>query len=129
MFWRDVAVADVAVVPTADPMAGEYPRAFLVAKVGKKADHATAMDIFKFVDEKVAPHKRLRGGICWIEEIPKNPSGRNNDTLCRKPLKAELTELLDFIIGKILRRVLRDDPAKGLIPHPAGPSQSTTARL
>ncbi|TPX32218.1 hypothetical protein SmJEL517_g04605 [Synchytrium microbalum] len=88
------AVADVAVVPTPDDMAGELPRAFVVTKAGKQSKQ-TALDIMKFVDERVAKHKHLRGGICFVDEIPKNPS------------------------GKILRRVLRDDPAKGLIPHPA----------
>ena len=36
------------------------------------------------MDSKLAPHKRLRGGIQFVETIPKSPS------------------------GKILRRILRD---------------------
>ncbi len=37
----------------------------------------------------VAPHKRLRGGVRFVPEVPKNPS------------------------GKILRRVLREEAKKG----------------
>ena len=29
-----------------------------------------------FVAEKVAPHKKLRGGVVFIEEIPKTASGK-----------------------------------------------------
>lgn len=68
--------------------ATEVPRAYIVRSVkaeekGMK-DEVLEKDIKKWVDGKVASHKRLRGGIRFVEEIPKSAS------------------------GKILRRVLRD---------------------
>jgi 4-coumarate--CoA ligase len=82
------AVADVAVVGIASPNTeeGEIPRAFVVARPGHVI---SASDLVTFIDERVAAYKRLRGGVTFVSEIPRNAS------------------------GKILRRVLRDSVAKG----------------
>ena len=79
-------VADAAVIPVPDVEAGELPRAYVVLKQagGKAEEDKAAKDIAAFVEKKVAPHKKLRGGVVVIKEIPKSAS------------------------GKILRRVLRD---------------------
>ena len=65
--------------------AGELPKAFVVTKA-----MLTEQDVIAFVSEKVAPHKKLRGGVEFVESIPKNPS------------------------GKILRRQLREQEKKKL---------------
>ena len=110
-------------------MAGEFPRAFIVCKEGKQSA-GTAAEIFKFIDEKVSAHKRLKGGICFVDEIPKNPSGMNYvKCIGQKSANTPYTTI-DFLnAGKILRRVLRDDPAKGLIPYPADTTRTPSARL
>ena len=59
----------------------EVPRAFVVP--GKKISEKEIKD---FVKSKVAGYKQLRGGVIFVEAIPKNAS------------------------GKILRRQLRDGP-------------------
>jgi acyl-coenzyme A synthetase/AMP-(fatty) acid ligase len=41
-------------------------------------------DVSKWVADKVANHKRLRGGVVLIEAIPKSPSGK----ILRKDLRA-----------------------------------------
>lgn len=38
-----------------------------------KGDSAT---VIKWLETKVVPYKRLRGGICFVDEIPKSGSGR-----------------------------------------------------
>lgn len=48
----------------------ELPRAYLVRKEGAKVDAAQIND---FMKTRVAPHKRLAGGVSFIETIPKNP--------------------------------------------------------
>jgi long-chain acyl-CoA synthetase len=73
-------VADVAVVPKADPEAGEIPKAFIVLKDGESAEPE---EILEFVRGKVAGFKEIRE-VEFISQIPKSGS------------------------GKILRRVLRD---------------------
>lgn len=54
-----------------DLEAGELPKAFVV----RRSD-VTAEDVVKFVAARVAPHKKLRGGVEFIDQIPKSPSGK-----------------------------------------------------
>ncbi|KAL0851120.1 hypothetical protein ABMA28_006987 [Loxostege sticticalis] len=77
------AVKDVGVIGTPDSEAGELPTAFVVKKPGS---NVTEKDILDFVGTKVSPWKRLRGGVKFIEEIPKTGSG--------KILRRKLRELL-----------------------------------
>ncbi|KAI9023936.1 hypothetical protein DFJ74DRAFT_767471 [Hyaloraphidium curvatum] len=64
-------VLDCAVIPLPHPESGEVPKAYAVAKPGKQA-----FDLAGWVAERVSPHKKLRGGVEWCEEIPKSPSGK-----------------------------------------------------
>ena len=73
-----------------DLKAGELPKAFVV-----RHGDVTADDIVKFVAARVAPHKKLRGGVEFIDQIPKSPSGkilrrflrsRNNQSQTRSKL-------------------------------------------
>ena len=43
--------------------------------VSKNEDELTEMEIMQYVDENVAPHKRLRGGVDFISTIPKAVNG------------------------------------------------------
>lgn len=72
-------VKDAAVIGIPDEAAGELPLAFVV-----RQGNCTERDIIDFVAKRISPAKRLHGGVKFIDEIPKNPT------------------------GKILRRVLRD---------------------
>eukprot|EP01116_Phalansterium_solitarium_P019385 TRINITY_DN5388_c0_g1_i1.p2 TRINITY_DN5388_c0_g1~~TRINITY_DN5388_c0_g1_i1.p2 ORF type:complete len:536 (-),score=210.74 TRINITY_DN5388_c0_g1_i1:286-1893(-) len=81
------AVADCAVIGVPDQEAGELPRAYVVLAAGKKA---TAKEIQDFVASKLSHFKHLRGGVAFVDAIPKSLS------------------------GKILRRVLRDEAVKAL---------------
>ncbi|KAF4628656.1 hypothetical protein G7Y89_g9495 [Cudoniella acicularis] len=81
------SVADCAVIPVPNDAAGEVPKAFVVkaSSVGlEDNDHMVAREICKHVEEHKARHKWLKGGVEFIDVIPKSPS------------------------GKILRRLLRD---------------------
>ncbi|EEH40132.2 4-coumarate-CoA ligase [Paracoccidioides lutzii Pb01] len=84
-------IANVAVIGVESEVHGsEVPRAFVVLS-GKKVEDGTAADaeqIVQWLAGKVAPHKRLRGGVRFVHEIPKSAS------------------------GKILRRVLKDRARK-----------------
>ncbi|KAF2098599.1 4-coumarate-CoA ligase-like protein [Rhizodiscina lignyota] len=79
------SITDAAVIGVYDTeQATELPRAYCVLKKGVEQSDKTANEIASWVAGKVAPHKRLRGGIMFIDEVPKSAS------------------------GKILRRVLKD---------------------
>ncbi|CAL1533739.1 unnamed protein product, partial [Lymnaea stagnalis] len=75
-------VQDVAVIGVPDESSGELPKAFVVKKPGSKV---TEQEIIKFVEERVSPIKRLRGGVQIVDEIPKTPSGK----ILRRDLKAK----------------------------------------
>lgn len=64
-------ILDVAVVGVPNDEAGELPKAFIVPK-----GEVTEKDIIDFVADKVSPHKRLRGGVEFLEQIPKTASGK-----------------------------------------------------
>ena len=81
------SVADCAVVPVSDDAAGELPKAYVVksSSVGlEDNDRMVIRDIQKHVEQHKSRHKWLKGGVEFIDVIPKSPS------------------------GKILRRMLRD---------------------
>ena len=77
-------VADAAVVGVPDETSGELPRAFVVAATDSGVEErgggaAPPLDeaaVAAWVAERVAPHKRLRGGVAFVEQIPKSPSGK-----------------------------------------------------
>ena len=64
--------ADATVIPVEDDEAGELPRAYVV----RKSDDVTEESVLSFVGERVAPHKKLRGGVVFIDAIPKTASGK-----------------------------------------------------
>ncbi|MCS7139902.1 MAG: long-chain fatty acid--CoA ligase [Nitrososphaerota archaeon] len=84
ILYEHPAVKLCAVIGKPDPVAGEIPKAFVVLKEGMTA---TAEELMKFVNERVAPYKAIRE-----LEIRKE-----------LPLSA---------VGKVLRRVLREEELK-----------------
>ncbi|KAK7423800.1 hypothetical protein QQZ08_008843 [Neonectria magnoliae] len=87
-------VADAGVVGVHDKTeATEWPRAYVVARDRDRTEeqlHALAQELKAHVESHTARYKWLVGGIVFVEQIPKSPS------------------------GKILRRVLRDGGVRGL---------------
>mmetsp|Transcript_13167 Transcript_13167/g.21372 ORF Transcript_13167/g.21372 Transcript_13167/m.21372 type:complete len:568 (+) Transcript_13167:114-1817(+) len=75
VLYTHPSVMDTCVIPRACEEAGEIPRAYVSLKPEYK-DSTSEADIIKYVDEKVAPHKRLRGGVVFTENIPKTESGK-----------------------------------------------------
>jgi acetyl-CoA synthetase len=68
------AVAEAAVVPSADPVKGVVPKAFLILKPGQAPSRELALDIFRFVRRRLAPYKRVRR--LEFSELPKTISGK-----------------------------------------------------
>ena len=81
VLYQHPAVKECAVVGKPDPVAGEVPKAYVVLKEGSKA---TPEELIKFVEERVAPYKRIRE-VEIRDSLPKSH------------------------VGKILRRVLREE--------------------
>lgn len=80
------AVVDAAVIGvTID--GGEVPRAYIVRNPASKA---TEEDIAKWLEGKVARYKQLRGGVVFVDGIPKNPSGKILRSQLREKAKKEV---------------------------------------
>lgn len=69
-----IAVAEAAVVPSPDPRRLAVPKAFVVLKPGHAPNAETAAAILSFVEERVAPYKRIR--CIEFAELPKTISGK-----------------------------------------------------
>ena len=74
-------VQDVAVIGVPHNRLGEVPRAFIVKKVQDLGEE----ELQKFVGKEVADYKNLRGGIEFVQQIPKSPAGK----ILRKDLRAQ----------------------------------------
>lgn len=71
------AVNDVAVIGVYDQeRVTELPRAYIVLAGGYKGDEKMEKELKGWLDAKVAPHKRLRGGIRFVDAIPKSNAGK-----------------------------------------------------
>ncbi|KAL8713619.1 MAG: hypothetical protein Q9220_002481 [cf. Caloplaca sp. 1 TL-2023] len=70
-------INDVAVVGIYDKdQATEIPRAYVVPAPGVEGGQTTEAEIQEWLAARVAKHKRLRGGVRFVDEIPKSPSGK-----------------------------------------------------
>lgn len=84
-------MSDCTVIPVPDDRAGEVPKAYVVrcdAEVKGKSDAEVIRAIEKHVEDHKTRYKWLKGGVEFIDAIPKSPS------------------------GKILRRLLKDKEKK-----------------
>jgi 4-coumarate--CoA ligase len=72
-------IADAAVIGV-EAEGTEVPRAYVVADQKK----ISAEGIAKFVKDNVSGYKQLRGGVVFLEVIPKSASGK----ILRKDLRA-----------------------------------------
>lgn len=68
--------------------ASELPRAYIVPADGLGKTDQDAKEIIDWLSTKVAHHKRLRGGVRWVDEIPKSISGK----ILRRLLKVKAQE-------------------------------------
>jgi acetyl-CoA synthetase len=68
------AIAEAAVVPAPDPARLTVAKAYVVLAPGHGPDRATALSIFKFLKERLAPYKRIRR--IEFSELPKTISGK-----------------------------------------------------
>jgi 4-coumarate--CoA ligase len=62
----------------------ELPRAYVVQRMVHGQSPLTEAGVANFVKESLADHKRLRGGVIFVDEIPKSASGK----ILRKDLRA-----------------------------------------
>ncbi|KAL4871932.1 hypothetical protein BDV12DRAFT_163387 [Aspergillus spectabilis] len=88
------SIDDVAVIGIESAEHGtEVPVAYVVRSAKSKSSGASAAEeaanIAKWLEAKVAHHKRLRGGVRFVDEIPKSASGKILRRLLKKQAQEE----------------------------------------
>ena len=68
-------VNDVAVIGV-DQDHTEVPRAYVVLSQGIERSPVLGEKIKEWIDSRVSHHKRLRGGVRFVDEIPKSAAGK-----------------------------------------------------
>lgn len=87
------AILDAAVIGVENKeQATEVPLAFVVKAPGH--ENLSEKDVIDYVASKVAAHKKLRGGVRFIEAVPKSAAGKilrkDLRVLVQKPVQAKL---------------------------------------
>ncbi|KAI4458650.1 long-chain-fatty-acid--coa ligase [Holotrichia oblita] len=83
---RHPAVRECGVVGMPDEEFGELPMAFVVKQSGV---HITERELIDYVAANVTNEKQLRGGVRFIEHMPKNATGK----MLRRVLKVMVNEI------------------------------------
>ncbi|KPI37517.1 putative acyl-coenzyme A synthetase [Cyphellophora attinorum] len=84
------AVGEAAVVGVEDggeSGAGEVPRAYVVKRPGVEVSED---ELKRYVKERMAEYKQLRGGVVFVDEIPKNAIGKYLRRELRERAKREV---------------------------------------
>lgn len=81
LLLKNTLIADAGVIGIPDERAGEVPFAFVVKQPNSKL---TETDVIEYVAKNATPFKQLRGGVRFVDSIPKNPSGK----ILRRELRA-----------------------------------------
>ena len=88
-------IDDVAVVGVENKELGtEVPRAYVVRKAGKKAvQEGEGEVIVQWLNGRVANHKKLRGGVRFVDAVPKSASGKILRRILKDEARREYAEL------------------------------------
>ncbi|KAH7194687.1 hypothetical protein DER44DRAFT_903308 [Fusarium oxysporum] len=90
-------VKDAAIIGIPDDYSGETPRAFVVLAGGVHGGPEVVKELQEFVAARKAKHKRLSGGVEFMDQIPKSPSGK----ILRRVLKASWKEKMESQRAKL----------------------------
>ena len=65
-------ISDCAVIGIPDEVNGEVPKAFVV----RSSKKLTENDVIKFIAERLSYYKHLKGGVEFVQEIPRTGAGK-----------------------------------------------------
>ncbi|XP_049939027.1 uncharacterized protein LOC126413175 [Schistocerca serialis cubense] len=86
LLYKHPAVLEAAVVGVPDPLAAELPRAYVALKSGEQV---SAEELANFVNAEVSDHKKLRGGVVFLEKLPRTSTGKVCKRILRELAKKE----------------------------------------
>ncbi|KAF5591071.1 phenylacetyl ligase [Fusarium pseudoanthophilum] len=90
-------VKDAAIIGIPDDYSGETPRAFVVLASGVQGGPGVVRELQEFVAARKAKYKQLSGGVEFMDQIPKSPSGK----ILRRVLKASWKENMESQRAKL----------------------------
>ncbi|KHO11198.1 hypothetical protein MAA_11276 [Metarhizium robertsii ARSEF 23] len=96
-------VADAAVVGITIH-GNELPRAYVVLQLQSR-EKLQPVDIEKWITSRVAKHKRLGGGVVFIEEVPKLASGKIQRKVMREWAKRDAADIEKRGEGKLAAKL------------------------
>lgn len=80
----------------------EWPRAYISLQASSKGS-VSAKDIQDWIAARVSKHKRLEGGVAFVDEVPKLPSGKIVRKLMREWAKRDAAELEKNGLGAVAK--------------------------
>lgn len=91
---RHPKVVDAAVAGVPHDAAGEVPMAFIVRSSAAQAEDEDALrrELNALMSDHLAEHKRLAGGIQFVEALAKSSSGKTQRKVLRDMAKAHALE-------------------------------------
>lgn len=81
-------IQEAAIVGLPEEGGSEVPRAYIVADPKKISEE----DVKEYVRQNLAPYKQLRGGVRYVDELPKNAIGKILRRELRERAKREVSE-------------------------------------
>merc|ERR1712110_639541 len=89
------SVVDAAVIAVPDKENGHVPRGFVVLKPGHEE---TEENLINFLESRLQDHERLRGGLFYIQNIPRDENWKVLKSVLQKfvpPLKGEMEAVVE----------------------------------
>lgn len=88
------AIADAGVVGVQDSFeAQEKPRAYVLPKsMDASKPGVSAQQVQAWIQDKVAKHKYLTGGVVFVDEVPKSAAGKIQRKVLREWAKRDLRQ-------------------------------------
>ncbi|EME78745.1 uncharacterized protein MYCFIDRAFT_205158 [Pseudocercospora fijiensis CIRAD86] len=91
VLYEHPKISDVGIIGIpVEGVDGELPRAYVVLKAG--CEDLTKEDVKACVAERLAKHKRLDGGVVFLQELPKTASGKKLERTLREWAANEVTD-------------------------------------
>ncbi|XP_034250817.1 luciferin 4-monooxygenase-like isoform X2 [Thrips palmi] len=82
-------IQEACVLGKSDPVVGDLPTAFVSRAFNEEGEALTEDDVKALVADKLSDYKQLRGGVIFLEKLPKTVTGK----IARRELKEMLRAL------------------------------------